>query len=422
MRESFLHYLWRTRRFYTQNLHTTQNQGIEIREPGEQNPHAGPDFFNARLCIGHTHWAGNVEMHISSSEWLTHGHSTDPAYDNVILHVVFIEDTPILRTNGERIPCLELKNRIPPDLLGIYERLEREEAWIPCEQFIQTIPGVIRTNWLDRLMIERLETKTAVIKNALLATQNDWEEAFYRVIAQSFGLKVNTEPFEALARTLPLKLLAKHKSNLLQIEALIFGQAGFLKTPFQDQWPKDLAREYRHLAHKYDLTPLQLSQWKYLRLRPANFPSVRLAQFSALIHRAEHLFANVLEVNSLAEVEQIFQLQTSTYWEDHFLFDKPSIRLEKHLGQTFIHLLIINTIVPVLFYYGKSKDLETYQQHAIALLESIPPERNALLDSWNALGFSAKNAFHSQALIQLKTHYCDQKRCLDCAFGGYLLR
>lgn len=422
MRESFLHFLWRTRRFNAQNLLTTQAQPIEIQVIGEQNTHAGPDFFNSRLRIGDTHWAGNVEMHLSSSEWLSHGHSSDPAYDNVVLHVVLEEDQPILRSNGERIPCLELKGRIPAKLLENYERLEQEQAWIPCEHFFQTVPEIVRLNWLDRLLVERLELKTNAIAAALDATNNHWEEAFYRMIARNFGLKVNVEPFDALARSLPLLTLAKHKSSLLQVEALIFGQAGFLDEIQVDDWPKALAREYQHLAHLYNLSPLPVSQWKFLRLRPANFPTVRLAQFAALIHQSVHLFSKILEARNLRELENLFQVQPSPYWKNHFQFHKPSIHREKPLGRDFIHLLVINTIVPFLFHYGKSKELEEPQKRALALLEELPPESNVILEGWTALRVNARNAFQTQALIHLKTRYCDQKRCLECAIGTSILK
>lgn len=422
MRESFLHFLWRSRRFDAQNLRTTELQSIEIQVVGEQNTHAGPDFFNARLRVGETIWAGNVEMHLRSSEWIAHGHSNDPAYDNVVLHVVFEEDQPILRENGERIPCLELKGRIPPKLLENYERLEHEQAWIPCEHFFRQVPDIVRLNWLDRLLVERLELKTIAIADTLKATENNWEEAFYRLLARNFGLKVNAEPFEALARSMPLLTLSRHKSSLLQVEALLLGQAGFLGEKLKDQWPRDLAREYRHLAHKYALEPLPVSQWKFLRLRPANFPTVRLAQFAAMIHQSVHLFSKILDTNNLRELENLFDVQPSDYWRNHFQLDKPSIIREKALGRDFVHLLVINTIVPFLFHYGKTKDLEEPQKRALLLLEDLPPEENTLVDGWAALGIPARHAFQTQALIHLKTRFCDQKRCLECAIGNAILK
>lgn len=423
MRESFLHFLWRWRRFDAQNLLSTEGQPIEILHPGEYNDHAGPDFFNARLRIGDTTWAGNVEIHLRASEWLAHRHSDDRAYDNVVLHVVLEEDQPVLRANGERIACLELRHRIPPKIWETYQRLEHEQAWIPCESFFPNTPDIVRLNWLDRVLVERLEQKTAAVAEMLAATGNHWEEAFYRVLARNFGLKVNAEPFEALARSLPLITLAKHKSSLVQVEALLFGQAGLLEEKFADTHPLELQREYRHLAHKYQLVPLAASQWKFLRLRPANFPTVRIAQFAALVHQSAHLFSKILEANTLRELENLFEVQPGGYWRDHFQFDKPSVRRTKSLGRDFVHLLVINTIVPFLFFYGKEKSREELQKRAIRLLEELPPEANALVDGWAALLRSpARNAYQTQALIHLKTRYCDAKRCLECGVGNAILK
>lgn len=422
MRESFLHFLWRWRRFDAQQLATTGGQPLEILHPGEWNTHAGPDFFNARLRIGDTLWAGNVEMHLRASEWMAHGHHNDPAYDNVVLHVVLEEDQPVVRHSGERIPCLELEGRIPPAILASWERLEHERAWIPCQSFFKNIPDIVRLNWLDRLLVERLEQKTAAVAEALAATDNHWEEAFYRLLARNFGLKVNAEPFEALARSLPLLILAKHKNDPKQVEALLFGQAGLLDGPFRDEWPAALAQEYRFLRHKYNLFPLAAAQWKFLRLRPANFPTVRLAQFAALVHQSAHLFSKILEAQNLRELEHLFDVQAGAYWNTHFQFDTPSVKRPKHPGRDFVHLLIINTIAPFLFHYGKTRDLELFQKRALALLEALPPESNAIIDGWADLGVPARHAYQTQALIHLKTRFCDEKRCLECAIGNAILK
>ena len=296
MQESFLHFIWRWRRFDANNLCSTQGRPIEILHPGEWNHDAGPDFFNARLRIGDTMWAGNVELHVRASEWNAHRHSEDTAYDNVVLHVVLEEDQPIVRPNGERIPCLTLQGRIPPQILENYQRLDQDRAWIPCQNFMQNTPDIVRLNWLDRMLVERLEQKITHIQEILYSTGNHWEETFYRILARSFGLKVNVEPFETLARALPLNILTRHKHELKQMEALLFGQAGLLEGAFEEKHPRALAKEYHFLRHKYGLTPMEASQWKFLRLRPANFPTVRLAQFAALLHRSVHLFSQILEV------------------------------------------------------------------------------------------------------------------------------
>ena len=422
MRESFLHFLWRWRRFDARDLATTEGLPIDISHPGEWNIHAGPDFFNARLRIGDTRWAGNVEMHLRASEWLAHGHSGDPAYDNVVLHVVWEEDTPILRAGGERIPCLTLKDRTPSGLLEAYQRLEQERSWVPCQPSIGKAPEIVRLNWLDRLAVERLEQKNAAIEEALRATGNHWEEAFYRSLARTFGLKVNAEPFEALARSLPLLTLARHKNDPAQLEALLFGQAGLLDEPCEEEYPQMLAREYRFLKHKYGLASLPASQWKFLRLRPANFPTIRLAQFAALVHRSAHLLSCVLDARNIRELEHLFSATPGEYWNTHYRFGHPSARREKVPGRDFIRLLIINTVVPFLFHYGKVKSQEQYQKRALALLEELPAERNSMIDNWQAMGIKARNAAHSQALIQLKTMYCTPRRCLECAIGTALLK
>lgn len=423
MQESFLHFLWRWRRFTAHDLLTTEGQSIEILHPGEWNEqHAGPDFFNARVRIGDTTWAGNVELHVRASEWNAHRHSDDPAYDNVVLHVVFQEDQPIVRANGQRIPCLCLQGRIPAKILKNYKQLEQERAWIPCQNFFPNAPAIITLNWLDRMLVERLEQKTTVIAHALQAVENHWEEAFYRHLARSFGLKVNVEPFESVARSLPLVFLARHKHDLKQIEALIFGQAGMLETDFEDKHPRHLAKEYQFLRHKYGLTPLEASQWKFLRLRPANFPTIRLAQFAALMHRSTQLFSQILEVETVRELEHLFEVHPDGYWVDHFQFDKASSNRPKNLGRDFIHLLIINTLVPFVFHWGRTKKQEEYERRALQWLEQIPAESNTILHEWAALGATAKNAYQSQALIHLKTHWCDEKRCLECGIGNAILK
>lgn len=422
MHESFLHFLWQWRRFDARDLRSTEGQPLRIERQGIKNTHAGPDFFNAQVWIDNTRWAGNVELHVRSSEWHAHGHSDDPAYDNVVLHVVLDEDRPVVRQNGERIPCLELKGRIPEHLTLIWQQLEHERQQIPCADFFLKAPHIIRFNWLDRLLIERLEQKTLVIAQILERHQRHWEAAFYELLARNFGLKVNAEPFETLARQLPLNIVARHKNNLMQVEALVFGQAGLLEGEWADEYPKNLAREYRHLRRKFNLTPMEAAQWKFLRLRPANFPTVRLAQFAALLHRSVNLFSKTIEMNNLRDLEHLFDVEISDYWLTHFRFEKASAKRPKRLGRDFLHLLFINTIVPFLFYYGKENARDDLQKRALEWLEHLPPETNAILDDWANLGQTARNAYQSQALIHLKTHYCDHRRCLECAIGNSILK
>lgn len=417
MREDFLHFLWRWRRFDAHQLRSSDGQALEILHPGEPNQHAGPDFFNARIRLGDTLWAGNVEIHLKASDWLAHRHDTDPAFDNVILHVVLDEDQRL-----EKFPCLVLRPRIPPALLERYLRLEHERAWAPCEKSYAAVPEIIRLNWLDRLLVERLEEKTGAVAHAVEAAGQHWEEAFYRALARNFGLKLNAEPFGALACNLRLQILSKHRNNLFQLEALLFGQAGLLDADTADDYPRALAKEYRFLQQKYQLVPLPPGQWKFFRLRPAGFPTVRLAQFAALLHQSAQLFSRVLEARNTAETEQIFQAGVSDYWLTHFRFDKSSVRRAKPLSGEFVHLLLINTVAPFLFHYGRAKGRANFQDRALQLLEDLPPEANTVVDAWAARGQDARTAAQTQALLHLKSHYCDAKRCLECAIGNAILR
>lgn len=422
MREDFLHFLWRWRRFDAQGLCTTDGQPIEVLHPGEYNRHSGPDFFNARLRLGDTLWAGNVEIHLNASDWLAHRHDSDPAYDNVVLHVVLDEDQRLLRPSGEPLPCLELRRRIPPGLLDKYLRLEHERAWIPCGRSFTQVPEIVRHNWLDRLLVERLEYKTDTVARALEATGQHWEEAFYQVLARNFGLTINAEPFESLARITPLRLLSRHQDHLSQLEALLFGQAGLLEAPFEETYPKSLAKEYRFLQHKYTLQPLPAGSWKFFRLRPTAFPTLRLAQLAALLHRSAQLFSDCMGARNLEEIRELLHVETSDYWRTHFRFDKTAAPRAKPLGREFVHLLLINTVAPFLFHYGRTKGLPDLQDRALQLLEDIPPESNHVLEGWAALGQQAGNAARSQALLHLKKQYCDPGRCLECAIGTAILR
>ncbi|MBL7829365.1 MAG: DUF2851 family protein [Saprospiraceae bacterium] len=422
MQESFLHFLWRFKRFSTTELLTTQGEQLTIIHPGEWNQHAGPDFFNARVRIGQTTWAGNIEIHVCSSEWYQHRHDTDPAYDNVVLHVVLEADKPVIQRSGLDLPCLELKGRIPPNLLAQYRQLNTDREKIPCANFWKNTPDIIRSNWLDRMLVERLEQKTEQVARYLAMTQNHWEEAFYLLLAANFGLKVNVSPFEMLARSLPLKILSRHRHSLFQLEALLFGQAGMLARDFRDSYPRELKKEFHFLRHKYDLDPLPGDQWKFLRLRPSGFPTIRLAQFAALLQHSERLLAIVKEARNLEELEQVFSVKLQGYWVDHYLFEHQSIARVKQTGKGFRQLLIMNAVVPFLFHYGREMHQDTMLKKALDWLEHLPPESNALLDQWASIGAVPCNAFQSQALLQLKTHWCDDKRCLECGIGNALLR
>ncbi len=422
MQEDFLHYLWRMKRFDLSHLRSTQGEPIEILAVGDHNIDAGPDFIGARIRLGETLWAGSVEMHLRSSDWCRHHHQDDQAYRNVILHVVLEEDRPIFRANGERLPCLELRHRIPAGLTRNYRRLFKSAHWIPCQPQFHGVPELTRQLWLERLPVERLQQKVAVIRDRLRHNQRNWEETFFQFLARSFGVKVNADPFEELARVIPLQLLLKHKTSLFQIEALLFGQAGFLDEALTDEYPNKLRKEYAFLQKKYQLPSRPVSGWKLLRLRPANFPTIRLAQFATLIFQSGHLFSKMLAVESPREIENMFEVRLSNYWKDHYVFDKLSPRQTKKLGRTAIQLITINTIVPFLFFYGQDRQEVRYQEKALRLLEELPPERNNIIEGWKTLGVKPESAYQTQALLELKRAYCDRRRCLQCAIGAAILR
>ena len=402
MKENFLHFLWRFRRFDHTDLISTTGEKIEILHPGEHNHHAGPDFSNARLRIAETQWAGNVEMHLRSSEWHSHNHQNDEAYRNVILHVVMEEDQPVLRKDGSRIPCLEMKKRIPAKLLGTYQKILHNEHWIPCQHQFHAVSDMTKSLWLDRLLVERLERKTENIKTVLLKNKMDWEETFYQFTARNFGLKINVEPFEMMARSLPQNILARHKDNLLQIESMIFGQAGLLEKEFNDEYPNQLKKEYNFLKKKFSLSPINAVMWKYMRLHPGNFPTIRLAQFAQLIFRSVHLFSKILEVENLKEINDLFSVKLDGYWLTHYTFEKESEKRNKSFGAQAIRLLTINTIVPFLFLYGNEIKEDAYKDKAFRLLEEMKPEKNKIIKGWGLLGMEADSAYKTQGLFAIE--------------------
>jgi hypothetical protein len=360
-------------------------------------------------------------MHLKSSDWITHQHQKDAAYDNVILHVVLDDDRSIVRKNGEQIPCLELRKRIPSKISKTYKKLIHNEHWIPCQYLIHKVPEITLNLWLDRLMVEKLEVKITEIEKSLVLNQNNWEGTFYQFLARNFGVKVNAEPFEQLAKSIPLLTLTKHKSNLLQIEALLFGQAGMLAHDFNDNYPKKLQKEYLFLKRKYNLKSIRSESWKFMRLRPANFPTVRIAQFATLLFQSVHLFSKMLAAKNVREIENMFEVTISNYWQNHYVFDKPSIKRSKSLGKSAIHLLIINTIVPFLFLYGKNKSEEHFKEKALQLLEELKPEKNNIIEKWKELGLEPASAYQTQALLHLKNNYCKAKKCINCAIGNSIL-
>jgi hypothetical protein len=422
--EDFLHYVWKFKLFDRIGLQTTEGEELEVYSAGLHNTHAGPDFQNARIRIGQTTWAGNAELHISSSDWQRHGHTTDNAYDNVILHVVYRDDEPLIRTDGKRVPTLELKDRINPDLYNRYHKLVfGNQTIIPCEGTIATVDGLTMQNWLTRILVERLEKRSEAVIAALNHNRGDWEETFYQFLAANFGFKTNALPFELLAKSLPQNILAKHKNNPMQVEALIFGQAGFLTDDLADAYPRSLKKEYDFLRQKYSLVPVENHLWKFLRMRPQNFPTVRLAQFSAMVVRSNHLFSKVMEIEEVKNLRDLFcDIKVNEYWDTHYRFDKESAPAGKSLGEASINTLLLNTVALFLFSYGRHLQLQHFVSRSLKLLENIPGEQNNITADFANLGVKIKTALESQALLELKNNYCDQKKCLQCGVGIKILK
>lgn len=421
MPEEFLQYIWENRLFFSERLTTTTGERLEIINPGKRNSDAGPDFFNAKVKIEKTTWAGNIEIHSKASDWNKHRHQHDKAYDNVVLHVVENADNEITRTNGELIPTLELQ--YPAQLAQNYRDLLEAKTWIPCaDHFYKTDPIVLQLGF-NRLMIERLENKTKEILLRLEQNNNNWNETFYQMLARMFGFKVNAIPFELLAKSLPAGILGKHNNNLFQLEALLFGNAGLLNSQLLgDDYFLQLREEYSFLYKKYKLKPIGGHLWKFLRLRPVNFPTVRIAQLAALLNGTEFLFSKILDAKTIDSLKKLFKVKASAYWDLHYNFNRQSKRkVIKELGDSSVQVLIINVVIPFLFVYGEKQNKNELKNRALDFLERLPPESNSIIAQWAKLGIQARSAFESQALLQLKNCYCETKKCLNCHIGVKLV-
>ena len=420
MTEEFLQFVWEQRLFDATGLYTISGEKVTVLETGVCNGDAGPDFFNARIRLGKTLWAGNIEIHRNSSDWYRHGHHNDSAYDNIILHVVQKHDRPVFRPNGEEIPVLELL--YPSRLLENYHSLLDAGTWIPCQERFGKVDRFMWKIGLNRLMIERLQEKTGEIVDRLLQNNHNWNETFYQFLARNFGFHTNALPFEILARSLSSSIPGKHRDNLLQLEALFFGQSGLLHEELLgDDYFLKLRAEYEFLAEKYNLHPMAGHLWKFLRLRPGNFPTLRIAQFAGLFHHAEGVFSLIMETPSLGELRRLFAVAASDYWTTHYKFNYTSKRSVKHLGDEAFENVVINTLVPFLFVYGEQTSAPHLKDRALEWLGELPAEKNAVISRWTALGAIPETAFESQALLQLKNRYCARKRCLECAVGTKLI-
>lgn len=424
MKEEFLHWLWKYGLYDPDKLLDFEGNRIHVIRPGEYNRDSGPDFFNARITIDGTVWAGNIEIHTRSSHFDAHGHQNDPAYDSVILHVVAVNDKKIFNSRGEEILTSELS--FDPELYERYISLVNNPCVIACQDKIRETGAFLLRHWLNSLVIERLHDKSGSVRKIYLETGNDWEETFYRVLTRYFGFRINTGPFEMLASALPFRIIRKHADSLFQIEALLYGTAGMLgegmfRDAISDGYYRDLIKEYKILSAKYSLKPVHGWLWKYSRLRPANFPTVRISQLAAMLSVTGGLFSKVVEADDVIRLQDVFEVSASEYWNDHYIFGKRSRHAEKNTGKLATGILLINAVIPVIFVYGKSRDDNSICERALSFLEDLPAEENSIIDEWKEAGIEAESAFYSQGLIQLRNEYCKKRKCLECRIGSKLV-
>lgn len=425
MKEEFLHYLWKYSLYYKDSLVDKENNKITVLNPGEYNRDSGPDFFNARIRIAGTEWAGNVEIHDRASHFNSHGHNHDHAFDNVILHVVGENDKKVFTASGDELLTVEIK--FDPSLYDRYIDLVNNPSVIACQNYSGMTDKFIIRHWLNSLLVERLEQKSSAIIKIFSATGNDWEETFYRVLTRYFGFRVNTDPFEMLATSLPFKVIRKHADNRFQIEALLFGTAGMLeeglfRDALSDEYYRSLIREFRILSRKYSITPIHGWLWKFSRLRPVNFPTVRISQLAAMLSVAGGLFSRILEADNIRQMRELFEVTSSSYWNDHYIFGKKSKIIPKATGLQAAELLLVNAVIPVIFSYGLFSGKNEICGKALDFLEGLHPESNTLIEDWKKSGLEAASAFDSQALIHLRDEYCRKRRCLECRIGSNIIR
>jgi len=420
MTEKLLQFIWQFQYFNKSGLATTDGIPLQIIIAGQYNMNQGPDFLNAKIKIDDTIWAGSVEVHINSSDWAKHHHDHDKNYDNVILHVVWEHDK-LMEGKSQRFPILELKSCVSKILLARYESLMNANSFIPCEKMINEVKSITWHSWKDRLLAERLSRKSMMASVMLQKNKQHWEETFWWLLARNFGTKVNADAFEAIAISLPVTILAKHKSQIHQLEALLLGQAGLLNEKFNDEYPLLLQKEYQFLKEKYSLKPIKLPV-HFLRMRPGNFPTIRLAQLAALIKESAHLFSRIKEAETVVDVKKMFDVTANDYWLYHYKFDKAAAYRKKDLGSSMIDNIIINTICPLIFAYGIYYKDEKQKAKAMKWLEKLSPVNNAITNGFVKLGIENKNAFDSQALIELKNEYCNKKFCLSCSVGNAILK
>jgi hypothetical protein len=422
IKEDLLQFIWEQQLFQRHALRTTDGRTLEVIRHGGLQRDSGPDFSDARVRIDGQLLVGSIEVHVRSSEWYAHKHEKDPAYDNVILHVVLEHDMAVRTARGGRVPTLELGPRIVPQSLEVYERWMRNKAWVPCEEQVASVDPVRAELWLERVLIERLERKAAEVDALHHQLGDDAAETFFHLLLRAVGHKVNAEPFGMLAHALPLKVLLKYRDDALRTEALLFGQAGLLRTDFIDEHPRILQREHALLQRMHDLQPAPLAAWKFARLHPPNFPTVRIAQLAGLVMRSNGSFSELLASDDVEAIRDLLDVQAGEYWTEHFTFDQASAAHPKRFGRDAADHVIINAIVPFRFAMARIRRDEIGAQRALDLLERAPAEVNSIVSRWDELGLPARNAARSQALIELKNSHCSQRRCLSCGIGTELLK
>lgn len=424
MTEAFLHYIWQFQYFDKTSLRTTTGEALSVYSAGFRNSHSGPDFFQGRVLVDEMEWIGSIEIHIFSSGWTHHRHNNDPAYDNVVLHVVWKNDARVLRNDGTEMPTLELRLRINEALLAQYGKLMYNPDVIPCAGMLSNVRRIVKLDMLERAATERLEMKSLGVLKLLARNNNDWEETVYQMLMKNFGFMVNGDPFLQLAQALPYRTLLKHADKQEQIEALLFGQAGFLGEDVPgDVYYLLLRREYKILASKYKLSTRRIrkAQWRFLRLRPANFPTLRIAQFAALLYARRHFFSILTQTPTANALRRFFRVDQSSYWKTHYHFFKAQRSSVSQLGEASIDNLIINSVVPLLVAVGKSRCDDMYVERAIAILQAMTAESNMITRQWKELGITVESAFESQAVVQMQKGYCVRRRCLDCKIGASIV-
>jgi len=421
MTERLLQYIWQFQHYNKADLTTEQGDLLQVINQGQYNINQGPDFRQATIKLDDTTWVGNIEIHLKSSDWRKHHHSFDNNFSNIILHVVWLHDEDIKDINNILLPTLCLQNRVPKLLLDRYHSILNSQDFIPSQKHLPALSELGWSAWKERLAVERLQRKTSLVLSFLSEANNHWEEVFWWLLARNFGMKVNADVFENIARSLSMTVIGRHKNQIHQLEALLLGQANLLEEKFEEEYPQLLQREYRFYKKKYLLKQLTGKPF-FLRMRPANFPTLRLAQLAMLIKQSTHLFSKVKETQTVEDVKELLNVTPNDYWHYHYIFNEATLFKPKVLGKQMIDNIIINTIVPVLFAYGSFTKDDQHKSKALKWLSQLAPESNSITNKWKSFGIRNDNALDSQALIELKNSYCNEKRCLECAVGNAILK